>query len=119
LLPTAGGTQVTIFVQTLWGSTGAVDVSLDDTVEDLKEKILEKNIWVGTIDSFRLIFSGKQLENARNLRHWGSWVMLALQGAAGGLHQLTDSKGNGSRSFRVAAEGPVGFSALGTLPESV
>ncbi|XP_044845429.1 NACHT, LRR and PYD domains-containing protein 1a-like isoform X3 [Mauremys mutica] len=67
----AGGARGTIFIRTLTGHMGAVDVRWDDTGEDLKRKVTEENIHLYDVDGFTLIFAGKQLEDARSLRHQG------------------------------------------------
>ncbi|XP_039361266.1 caspase recruitment domain-containing protein 8-like isoform X2 [Mauremys reevesii] len=66
-----GGARGTIFIRTLTGHMGAVDVCWDDTGEDLKRKAIEENIHLYDVDGFRLIFAGKQLEDARSLQHQG------------------------------------------------
>nr|XP_032624213.1 NACHT, LRR and PYD domains-containing protein 1a-like isoform X2 [Chelonoidis abingdonii] len=64
-----GRAQGTIFIRTITGGMGAVDVHWDDTGEDLKRKVIEENIHHGKVDDFRLVFAGKWLEDARSLRH--------------------------------------------------
>ncbi|XP_065424581.1 polyubiquitin-D-like [Chrysemys picta bellii] len=66
-----GGAQGTVFIRTLTGSAGAVDVRWDDSGEDLKRKVIEENIHPGDVDGLRLIFKGEHLEDARSLRHQG------------------------------------------------
>ncbi|TFJ99606.1 olfactory receptor 5F1-like [Platysternon megacephalum] len=94
----AGGAQATIFIKTLTGRLGAVDVRWDDTGADLKRKVIEENIHQGDVDRFRLIFAGTQLEDARSLRHQGVTnhctvqVVLRLRGGGGisSLHPVSD-----------------------------
>ncbi|OMJ75226.1 hypothetical protein SteCoe_25665 [Stentor coeruleus] len=66
LLPKLNETQ--IFIKTLTDMIITLDVKLSDSIEEVKEKLYEKQGF--PVDEQRLIFAGKHLENERRLAEY-------------------------------------------------
>jgi len=93
---------VEIFVKSLTGKTITISVELTDTVLSVKERIHDvENI---AVEEQRLIFSGKQLNDAETLESYGvqaeSTLFLVLR-LRGGVGSITYKKNKELKGYKT------------------